>query len=297
VLIAGPVFGSEPAVRLTKTDDTVQVTIDGREFTVFRFSQRLPKPFFAPVRAADGTILTRPVSGLDADPQLKLDHVHHKGIWLAVDEVNGIKFWAEKGKIENQSVTVATASGNPAQLTVVNRWISPEGQPVLTETSGIQIFANRLIAYDIAFRPAEGPVSFHDTKEGLFGFRMADSMRETEGGQVVNADGLLGTAECWGKPSAWVDYFGTVNGKTFGVALMDHPQNFRRSRYHVRNYGLFSMSPFGEKAYTGGKESGAPVVVKPNETLRLRYGLYIHQGDTKTGDVAGAFAQFVKATE
>ena len=287
---AGLVAG-EPVVKLQKKTDTVEVTIGGEKFAVYNFGKSLPKPFFAPVRGPGGTILTRPI-----DPNER-EHKHQRGIWLAIDEVNGVEFWGEKGRIENASLKLLCPEGNPAKLEAVNRWLDPQGNLVVTETTVISICANRVVAYDIEFSAGSHQVTFGDTKEGLFGFRMVNSMREKEGGHVVNADGLEGSKDCWGKTSDWIDYCGTVEGKTFGLTIFDHPQNFRRSRYHVRNYGLFSINPFGQKAYTRGKEPAQPAVVPPGKSLRLRYGMYVHAGDTKAARVAETYREYVKAAD
>lgn len=282
-------LAGKQAVQLVKKGDTIEVTIGGEPFTVYNFGKDLPKPFFSPVRSAGGVIISR---GLEK-PE---DHPHHKGIWVAVDEVNEVDFWAEKGKIQNVAVELVKPQGNPAQMKVVNHWLGNDGNPVVIETTLISIYPNRLLAYDINFTPGSGPVTFNDTKEGLFGIRVANTLREGKGGggTAVNAEGLKGTKACWGKPSKWVDYHGPVDGQTHGVAIFDHPGNARASRYHVRDYGLFTLSPFGEKSYTGGKEAAKPLVLKPSENFRLRYGIYIHPGDTQSAKVADVYAFFAK---
>lgn len=289
--IASTVVRADDVVTLERQDKTVAVRIAGQEFATYNFDSSLPKPFFSPVKAADGTIVTR---GLEK-PE---DHPHHKGIFCAVDEVNDIKFWAEKGKIVNAQVSLQRSQGNPACLHVVNHWLGTDGEPLMVENTMVSIFANRLVVYDVSFSPARAdtPVTFHDTKEGMFGIRLANSMRGKEGGKIVNAEGLQGEKVCWGQESKWVDYFGQINGKTYGVTIFDHPANARKSRYHVRDYGLFTLSPFGQKSYTNGKLPDDPLTLKPGESFRLRYGLYIHDGDTAAGKVPDVADQFVKAT-
>ena len=269
-------------VKLSRTDDSVAVTVNGKEFTSYLFAKSLPKPYFFPVRAADNALLTRPIVG----ENYKGDHPHHKGIWVSVDEINEIQFWAEKGKIENRGVELIAGEGNPAILRVKNHWLDRSGGDLILETTTISIFANRMMAYDINFKMVGGEVNFRDTKEGLFGFRLAESQREDKGnGKVTNADGKQGTKECWGQRSAWVDYTGPIDGKEYGVTIFDHPGNFRPSRYHVRNYGLFSASPFGESAYTNGKEPAVNDVFKKDIELRLRYAIFFHEGVTTANEL------------
>lgn len=293
--LALTVHAAEPVVKLTKQDHQIAVTIDGQDFTTYHTDPKWKKPFFSPVKTSAGSVITRGLESAESK-----DHPHHKGIWVAVDEVNENKFWAEKATIANAKVELVKAEGNPAEMKVTNLWLGPDNTPVVTETTTIKIYGNRLLTYDIQFTAGKKPVTWADTKEGLFGIRVADTVREkptvptNPPGQVTNAEGMKTTAECWGKISNWVDYTGLVEGKTHGVAIFDHPKNFRRSRYHVRDYGLFTISPFGQKSYTNGMLP-ADNLVQPAETsFRLRYAIYIHEGDAMHGKVKDTYASYLK---
>ena len=277
-------------VRLQRQEHKISVWIGAEHFADYRTGPDLRKPYLLPVRSEGDTIITRPLWQPGDKEQ---DHLHHKGVWVAVDEVNGLRFWNERSKIKTSRMEILEDQRNPARIRVVNHWLDDSSEPVLEETTEIRFYANRLMAYDIRFTPAVEAVTFNDTKEGLFGIRLANTMREKEGGafsNVVSENGCNGSADCWGKRSDWVDYHGPVGGGIHGAAIFDHPENFRPSRYHVRDYGLFSINPFGEKAYTRGESAAQPVILKPGQTLRLRYGLYIHPGGTVSANVAEVYS-------
>lgn len=229
---------------------------------------------------------------------LYYDHPHHKGVWNTIDEVNGIKFWNEDGRVENVSVEVTKEVGDPVEMKVVNHWLDADGQPLVKEATTISVGSNRLWEYDITFSALDRPVEFGDTKEGMFAIRLTNSMREmVANGPVVNADGIEGTVPCWGRASAWIDYAGPVGEHTFGVTLMDHPGNPRASRYHVRNYGLFAINPFGQESYTKGTDEPLEadhLKLQPGESAHYRYGLYVHRGDAAEGNVAEVYEGFAK---
>jgi len=55
---------------------------------------------------------------------------------------------------------------------------------------------------------------------------------------------------------------------------MPDPANFRPCWFHARDYGLLLANPFGRRAFRKGPPS--KVVVKPGESLRLRFAVLLH---------------------
>jgi len=109
----------------------------------------------------------------------------------------------------------------------------------------------------------------------------------------VNAYGGVTEAENWGKPSHWVDYYGPLEGHTVGIAVMDHPSSFRYpTRWHVRDYGLFTANPFALKYYEPERGWNGDYLLRRGEELRFRYRLYIHDGRTDEANVAEKFLAF-----
>ena len=151
---------------------------------------------------------------------------------------------------------------------------------------------SRTIDFEFTIRASDGPLSFGDTKEGMFGIRVASSMDVTRktGGRITNAEGLTDDA-AWGKASPWVDYVGPVNQKTVGIAVLNHPGSFRYpTTWHVRTYGLFAANPFGWHDF-GGPVPG-DYTIPDGGTMAFRYRVILHKGDTKTARIDRAFAAY-----
>lgn len=290
---------SAGSVKIKLGDHKAVVTINGEEFTTYNYAEKQMKPYFHPVYASGKKLVVRKEIFSKEDRKSKeagLDHFHHKGLWIAIDSINKemLNYWHEENRMTTGNVS-ATTCGNDATLHVVNTWLDNDQKPILKNAVDFTFTPGRLIICEMKLTALNAPVTFGDTKEGLFAIRLNHDMRGKSGGRILNADGLKGEKDCWGKPTAWIDYHGEVEGTTVGVSLFDDPNNFRPSRYHVRGYGLFSINPFGEKKYSNGKKEAAPVTLKPGKSLKLRYALYVHQGDEKQGKVAEQHKQFLSA--
>jgi hypothetical protein len=92
-----------------------------------------------------------------------------------------------------------------------------------------------------------------------------------------------------------VDYSADVDGEKLGVAMFDHPANPHHPTYwHARDYGLFSLNPFGQNAFD---ENAAENRVKlpVGQSMVFRWRVVIHSGDAQTAQVADLYKAFAEA--
>jgi hypothetical protein len=302
-------------VRLTRLDDRVRVEINGALFTEYVYTGAR-RPYFHPVRAADGTGLTRdfPMQrGLGEDE----DHPHHRSLWFAHSDVNGVDFWNEdeagsrrpKGRIVHDALD-ETTSGNVGVIRARNRWVAPEGDVFCTDERTMRIAGagqTRTIDFEVTLRaPAGAPVVFGDNKDGIIALRLAqwlnlprpkNSNRKFTGGNatIVTARGDRDSA-AWGKRAEWCDYHAQHGGRTYGVAIFDHPQNLRHPTWwHARDYGLVAANPFGWHDFEARatKARAGDFTIPAGGSLMLRYRVYLHIGDEKEAMLAARYADYV----
>jgi hypothetical protein len=300
----------------------------GKELlTRYQIDEKVPRPYFYPLNALPGVRATR-AWPMEDDPEAKKkDHVHHRSLWFCHGDVvpegmeykkhfknvEGVDFWSENkghGKIVCTSVEKPTVNKNHALIVTKNEWRTAEGQKIMDETRTIHHYTYgpgaNLLVFDIDLHASVAPIKFADTKEGSMALRIREVIRADRGGTLTNAEGKTGEGKaanmlktgCWGLVSAWCDYSGKIDEKTtVGIAIFADPKNPIDTAWHARDYGLLGANPFGRDKHArfpDRKGNDAPVKIAKGEHLKLRYGVYVHEGDVKTGKVAEYYDRFGK---
>jgi Methane oxygenase PmoA len=288
----------------------------------------LAKPYFYPLIAPNRLSVTRPWPMVRGTAGETTDHFHQKSAWFCHGDViptgielktkssdkrvHGVDFWSEgAGHGRIVCVKVGEPEVSPTgevSILTVNEWRTPDDVVILNEDRTIS-FTVQPQGYTLALHirlTTPCGVTFGDTKEGSMGIRIRDEftlMRKDSTGTLASADGKSHAAPAkdnltiWGQPAKWHDYSGKLGELEGGIAIFDHARNPHPAAWHSRAYGLMAANPFGRADSGFPSQKGKTELVKlaKGETLELNYALYTHNGNATTGQVAQAYAEFVKA--
>jgi hypothetical protein len=331
-LVSNAQQSKDQDVKLIMVDDKnkVDVFVAGKFFTSFHYPSDIEKPFLFPVISPNGSVITR---GFPIEPRKgeRVDHPHHIGIWFNHGNVNGLDFWNnssaiaadkkdEYGHISVQKI-IKAESGKKGILEITANWDDNKGNTLLKENSTYYFSGKedlRTIDHITTLTAVNGPVTFNDSKEGMFAIRLDRAFEmpsdepvvftdekgnpttvgaiDNEGvtGMYFSANGLKGDA-VWGTRNDWVLLTGTKENVPITIGIFDNPKNHGYPAYaHARGYGLFSVNNFGQNSYDPKKEK-VKFVLQKGQSVKLCHRFIVKSGKEVTSEDANKiFEEFSK---
>lgn len=322
---------AQPEILLQEhaAEKRLDVLIDGKLFTSYRWPDDVYKPILYPIISAGGNEITRGFP-LKTRAGERHDHRHQVGNWLNYGNVNGYDFWGNGhsgerspngGEIIHVSVE-KLRDGHEAAMTAAAKWVDPGGKELLSEKTELHftVQGRTRIVDRITTLTATGADSVHfkDTKEGMFGVRVARELElpsdeavtltDAEGNPAIkqvsnegvtgnyrSSEGITGEA-VWSTRAKWMSLYGNIDSEKVSLVIADHPKNISYPTWwHARGYGLFAANPFGAKDFTKGKTE-LNYSLPAGQSLTFRYRIIVASGDDHlTDDEINAYAdEFAK---
>jgi hypothetical protein len=305
----------------------IDVMVDGKLFTSYRWPENVMKPILYPVMTSAGTEITRGYP-FKPRPGERIDHPHQIGVCFCYGIVNGFDFWsnstaipAEKksgyGTIKHLSVDKLSGGDGEGSIITSESWIIPSGKELLAEKTEYHFIAKgsvRIIDRITTLTATDTDISMKDTKEGGFGIRVARQLELPSKEEVVlvdnkgnpttvakmsnegitgnfrSSEGIIGEA-VYGTRGKWVDLYGKIGNEKISVVMVDHPKNPGSPTYwHARGYGLLLANPLGAGVYSEGKNV-MNFSIPAGKSATFRFRLIVNSGADLTDDEINAYTK------
>lgn len=246
--------------------------IDGKEKLRWYFGSEAPRPCFFPITGPSGIPLTR--MGHPGAP----NHDHHRSVWFAHHKVLGIDFWSNQSDaFIRQDEWLSFEDGDDAaRMAARLGWYDGhDPQPLIKQDVVFSVSSDGndgvLLEIQSMMWSVAETLELGQTNFGLLAVRVAKSISAVFGdGVITGAGGQQTESKLFGKPSAWIDYSGSVeDGVTEGITYFDHRDNGSYpSKWHVRDDGWMGASVCRD----------GPVMLHQARPTTWRYLLHAHGG-------------------
>jgi len=282
-LVSLPVLAAK--ITAVKVGSKINVTINGKYFTSYVFSDDEKYPFFYPVNG--------PLSGGSVTSMRNGEYPHHSSLFFGCDLVNGGNYWQEgleRGRIISVNAQIIKEGGDTVIITDECIWSRPGALSPIKDTRKYTITAPSATLTQIDAEITMEmlmDVVIKKTNHSLFSVRMAADLSVLNGGTLVNAEGINSEKETFGKRSAWMDFYGKRGTATEGIAILQHPSNpWYPSPWFTRDYGFMSPTPMY------WPQNDIDTQLKKGEVLKLRYRVLVHGGTTEEAGIAKEFEKY-----
>ncbi len=286
------------AVKVIQHKKTIEIRIHGKLFSIYHFSDDfiLPntRPFFWPVLADDGTEVT-------------IDHAQHpplhawqRSIWIGAGDVNGADQWTFKAEPIPRQTHLRFDAVDKDGFREELIWGDKADKPMLREVRTVRFLAyrdgSRGMNIYIAFTPVAGDVTFFDNRDhGILSVRPTPKVAEAPHFTSDN-----GSNQCDGRTS-WCDESGSIDGKTYGIAIFDDPENPRHPPlWHAGPNARLATDIFlthhGAPKHDPDHKAG-DFTIAAGKTVSFRYGIVIHSGNATRARVSQKYKHFTSSKD
>ena len=286
------------SVGASMEEDRIVVTVDGEEFTAYKFGEEHKYPFFYPV---NGPATGESVTAWDQEP-----YPHHSSLYISLDWVRSESvergnYWQPRhelgtGQVFSRNPEIVEDTGEVVVLRDECDWIVPdEDAHQLRDTRTVTISAPspdvRILDFEFEFEVLKD-LEVGPTGHSFFSARMRPELSVGDAGHsseeqaalgtgtIVDSEGNQNEEETRGHSgAAWNAYYGEHHGETEGVAIIQHSGNPNYpAPWFNRDYGFMSPTEF---------DFGDPVPMAEGDVYTWRFRTVVFTGDDEEADIAG----------
>lgn len=284
LLVCGQKLFAQTKIVAQKFNSKIDVLINNNLFTSYILSQDEKYPFFFPVNGPSNASVTS---------MRNANYPHHSSLFFGCDKVNGGNYWQEgleRGQIVSIRADVIESGNDKVIIENECIWRRPNANAPIKDTRKITITAPSKEIYQIDFDVTLEmlmDVIIEKTNHSLFSGRMDADLAVINGGTMINSNGEKGEKDTFGKKAAWIDFYGKRGDKQEGMAIMQHPSNeWYPAPWFTRDYGFFSPTPMY------WPQNDKETSLKKGQTIKLKYRVLVHAGDTSTAKIAEQFEKY-----
>ena len=283
---------TKPDFSWRQTDISIALLNHGQMVWEHHHDRKVGKPYMR-IGLLDGTELTRPWPIPKDYP--KADHTWHRALWWSWKAINGVNFWEENQiGTEPVEVKITHSDDGSASIATTIEYHLPDKAPIVIEKRTIRIgkpyaTGTYLIDWQATFTPSgDEDVVFNKNGYGGLAIRMAaefcgDVNKNVTAWQFVRSKEAadLSKGAC-----RWMAYHGIAqNGRPVAIAMFSHPDNPRFPAFWCTR----DQYPYLNPCFISKEDC----TLRKEESLTLRYGVLVYQGQADTEEIELAWKSFV----
>jgi methane monooxygenase PmoA-like len=263
-----------PFVSVIPTPDGARIEVDGQPFTEFQHGDGRT-PGFGQIMGP-GNVLMAQGSNFGS----------HR-IAFDPSSMVGPDFESGQAVVGASTLNRFYSRTGQAGFSTRQSWHTPKGRVFLTDERNYKFHARgeeRWLDLEVRLRATDRPVAFKDSDQAGLSLKLENALSlgsENSAATLLDSEGNRNLST-YGQRAAWLNASGTMDGNPVGLAILEHPANFRFPTYWTSQIdGTLAAHPFARDLSSNRPEGYGDFVLAAGKEIHLRYRIFLYRGEMK----------------